>query len=135
MYTHQRNRPTRNATAVSGTASVSSHTDTSTSCASGAIRRPTRVQLNAAQRKHATASTGASARRLSRLARLNLVASRTEAAANSTMVRTSRSGRTTSAMNAGSDPLIMNAFAGHPATHPTPGAGTGYRSTSSAVGR
>ena len=112
MNTHQRTSPTRNARAVSGTASVSSQTATSRARESGAIRRAVRTAAKAARRKHATTSTGARARRVSRLELYRRCAIRTATAANAAMVRISRSGRTKDSMTAGSDAVSMNAFPG-----------------------
>ena len=125
MNSHQRARPTRNASAANGTVSVKSQTDTSRTCESAHRRRPARIPPNAATRKHATQSTGARARRARWDASWRRCASRTATAANSTTVRISRSGRTRSSTKAGSEPVTMNAFAGQLATQLVQGTGTG----------
>jgi hypothetical protein len=135
MNSRHRTSPSRNAAASSAGPSARIHTIASTTVALGHWRRSsTTVTATVTRRRPATASRGARTRRASGVVAWKRRVRRTAIAATTATVKASRSGRTTSSTAAGSDPVTMNAFSGQALWQLVQGEGSGYWSTTSAVG-
>ena len=107
----------------------------SVSCDSGRRARATTYAAARTNRNVATATTGSRPTRVSRLPRARRSASASATAANTKPLASRSSGMTTASTNPGSDPSARNALGGQSVPQLLYGAGTGYCSTSSALGR
>lgn len=100
--TRQRISPTRKAAAMTGKAKAFIHTPALAQAECGAIRRATIVAASVASKTTAASKTGSNVRRVCLLAARIRDESRAATTTNTSAVSTSRSGRTTPLIYAGS---------------------------------